>query len=67
MNIAGIATMPFGGGKFARRAIIALAALVAIGAVAARATPYLVVDADSGQVLLQNEATDQWYPARSPS
>ena len=34
-----------------------------MGAVAAQATPYLVADVDSGQVLLQNEATDQWYPA----
>ncbi len=50
-------------GGIARRATIAIAAMLAIGAVAARATPYLVVDADSGQVLLQNEATDQWYPA----
>src|SRR5579871_2780581 len=50
-------------GGIARRAIIAIAGTLAIGAVAAHATPYLVVDADSGQVLLQNEATDQWYPA----
>jgi D-alanyl-D-alanine carboxypeptidase len=55
--------MPFVGGRFARRATLGLAAALAIGTVAARATPYLVVDADSGQVLLQNEATDQWYPA----
>jgi D-alanyl-D-alanine carboxypeptidase len=29
----------------------------------AQATPYLVVDADSDQVLMQNEATAPWYPA----
>jgi D-alanyl-D-alanine carboxypeptidase len=29
----------------------------------AQATPYLVVDADSGQVLMDNEATAVWYPA----
>ena len=54
---------PLGMGGIGRRAIIAIAAMLAIGAVSARATPYLVADADSGQVLLQNEATDQWYPA----
>ena len=30
---------------------------------AAQATPYLVADADSGQVLAQDEATAPWYPA----
>ena len=54
---------PLGMGGIGRRAIIGLAAMLAIGAVSARATPYLVADADSGQVLLQNEATAQWYPA----
>ena len=29
----------------------------------ANATPYLVVDADSGQVLIENELTEVWYPA----
>ena len=29
----------------------------------AQATPYLVVDADSDQVLMENEATAPWYPA----
>jgi D-alanyl-D-alanine carboxypeptidase len=43
--------------------MIGLAAMLAIGAVSAQATPYLVVDADSGQVLMENEATAQWYPA----
>ena len=55
--------MPFGGGRFARRAALGLGAALAIGAVAAQATPYLVADADSGQVLVQDEATAPWYPA----
>ena len=46
--------MPFGGGRFARRASLGLGAALAIGAVAAQATPYLVADADSGQVLVQD-------------
>ena len=53
----------FGGGSTGRRAFIGLAAMLAIGAVSARATPYLVVDADSDQVLAANEATAPWYPA----
>ena len=36
---------------------------VALCAGAAEATPFLVADADSGQVLIQNEATEVWYPA----
>jgi D-alanyl-D-alanine carboxypeptidase len=55
--------MTFDLGGFARRATLGLAAALAIGAVAAQATPYLVADADSGQVLMENEATAQWYPA----
>src|SRR5271156_5018282 len=55
--------MPFGVGGIGRRALIGLAAMLAIGAVSAQATPYLVADADSGQVLMENEATAQWYPA----
>jgi D-alanyl-D-alanine carboxypeptidase len=55
--------MPFGGGGFVRRATLGLTAALAIGTVAAQATPYLVVDADSGQVLMQNDATAPWYPA----
>ena len=55
--------MPFGVGGMGRRALIGLAAMLAIGAVSAQATPYLVADADSGQVLFENEATAQWYPA----
>jgi D-alanyl-D-alanine carboxypeptidase len=52
-----------GVGATGRRAIIGLAAMLALRAVAAQATPYLVVDADSGQVLIQDEATAPWYPA----
>ena len=62
-KLAGNAMMPFGVGGIGRRALIGLAAMLAIGAVSAQATPYLVADADSGQVLMENEATAQWYPA----
>src|SRR5208283_5762624 len=58
--------MPFGVWSVGRRAALAFAAVLALGA-AAQATPYptpfLVVDADSGQVLIDNEATAVWYPA----
>jgi D-alanyl-D-alanine carboxypeptidase len=40
-----------------------VAAALAFGAASAPATPYLVVDADSDQVLMENEATAPWYPA----
>ena len=46
----------------ARRATLGVAALM-LGAASAHATPFLVVDADSDQVLMQNEATQPWYPA----
>ncbi|MGH6796879.1 MAG: D-alanyl-D-alanine carboxypeptidase family protein, partial [Roseiarcus sp.] len=55
--------MPFGVGGIGRRAMLGLAAFIAIGAASAQATPYLVVDADSDQVLIANEATAPWYPA----
>jgi len=55
--------MPFGACSMARHAAIALAALVTIALAPARATPFLVVDADSDRVLIQNEATAVWYPA----
>jgi D-alanyl-D-alanine carboxypeptidase len=55
--------MPFGVGGIGRGAIFGFAAALAIGAVSAQATPYLVADAGSGQVLIDNEATAQWYPA----
>jgi D-alanyl-D-alanine carboxypeptidase len=50
-------------GSIGRRALVGLAAMLAISAVSARATPYLVVDAESGQVLMQDEATAPWFPA----
>jgi D-alanyl-D-alanine carboxypeptidase len=43
--------------------MLGVAAMLALGAGLAQATPYLVVDADSGQVLMDNEATAVWYPA----
>jgi D-alanyl-D-alanine carboxypeptidase len=55
--------MTFGVGGLVRRATLGLAAALALGAVSAQATPYLVVDAGSDQVLAQDEATAQWYPA----
>src|ERR1700691_1649648 len=55
--------MPFGRCWIGRRVLFGLAAALALGAASVQATPYLVVDADSGQVLMENEATAQWYPA----
>jgi D-alanyl-D-alanine carboxypeptidase len=55
--------MAFGVGSIGRRAMVGFAAVLAVGAVSAQATPYLVADADSGQVLIENEATAAWYPA----
>jgi D-alanyl-D-alanine carboxypeptidase len=55
--------MPFGWRSIGRRALYGLAAALGVGAVSAQATPYLVVDADSDQVLMENEATAPWYPA----
>ena len=43
--------------------MLGVAVTLALGAGSAQATPYLVVDADSGQVLIDNEATAVWYPA----
>jgi D-alanyl-D-alanine carboxypeptidase len=43
--------------------MLGAAAALALGAAVAQATPYLVVDADSDQVLMENEATAPWYPA----
>jgi D-alanyl-D-alanine carboxypeptidase len=43
--------------------VFGFAAALTLGAVSAQATPYLVVDADSDQVLMANEATAPWYPA----
>ena len=55
--------MPFGRSLIGRRALFGFAVTLALGAASAQATPYLVVDADSDQVLMQNEATAPWYPA----
>jgi D-alanyl-D-alanine carboxypeptidase len=55
--------MPFGVSPIGRLAAGVAVAALALTASAASAAPYLVVDADSGQVLLQNDATEIWYPA----
>src|ERR1700733_8969366 len=55
--------MPFDLWSLGRRAMLSVAVALALRAPAAQATPYLVVDADSGQVLIDNEATAVWYPA----
>src|ERR1700723_1252856 len=55
--------MPFGWCSIGRRAFYGVAAALALGAASAQATPYLVVDADSDQVLMEKEATAPWYPA----
>ncbi len=55
--------MPFGWRSIGRRALLGFGAALALGAASAQATPYLVVDADSDQVLMENEATAPWYPA----
>ena len=55
--------MPFGRCSIGRRALFGLAAALALGAASVQATPYLVVDADSDQVLMENQATAPWYPA----
>src|SRR5580692_9169368 len=55
--------MPFGRCWIGRRVLFGFAASLALGAASVQATPYLVVDADSDQVLMENEATAPWYPA----
>jgi D-alanyl-D-alanine carboxypeptidase len=55
--------MPLGRRSIGRRALFGFAAALALGAASAQATPYLVVDVDSDQVLMENEATAPWYPA----
>ena len=55
--------MPFGRCSIGRRVLFGFAAALALGAASVQATPYLVVDADSDQVLMENEATAPWYPA----
>ena len=55
--------MPFGVRPVGRLVTFGFGVCFALGARAAEMTPYLVADADSGQVLIQNEATEAWYPA----
>ena len=56
--------MPFGRSSIGRFAsYLASPSRWPLARRAAQATPYLVVDADSDQVLMQNEATAPWYPA----
>ena len=55
--------MPFGVWSLGRAAALGLTASLALCSTSAFATPYLVADADSGQVLIENEATAVWYPA----
>jgi D-alanyl-D-alanine carboxypeptidase len=55
--------MSLGWCSIGRRIALGFAAALALGAAASQATPYLVVDADTDQVLMQNEATAPWYPA----
>jgi D-alanyl-D-alanine carboxypeptidase len=55
--------MSLGWCSVGRRIALGFAAALALGAAASQATPYLVVDADTDQVLMQNEATAPWYPA----
>jgi D-alanyl-D-alanine carboxypeptidase len=57
--------MPFGVWSVGRRGAFGFGVALALGgvALATEPTPFLVVDADSGQVLIQNEATEAWYPA----
>ena len=55
--------MPYGVSSLARRAFCALVSVAALGAMSAEATPFLVADADTGQVLINNDGADVWYPA----
>jgi len=55
--------MPLDLWSLGRRAMLGVAFTLALGAASAQAAPYLVVDADSGQVLMDSEATAVWYPA----
>src|ERR1700689_4331035 len=55
--------MPLGRCSIGRRALFGFAIVLALGAASVKATPYLVVDADSDQVLMENEATAPWSPA----
>jgi D-alanyl-D-alanine carboxypeptidase len=45
------------------RLVFALVPLALLAASAARAEPYLVADFDSGDVLMQSDSTEPWFPA----
>jgi D-alanyl-D-alanine carboxypeptidase len=45
------------------RILAATIGALTFGIAGAIATPYLVVDADSGQALIENESTTPWFPA----
>ena len=49
--------------RMTSRRVTLAAAVFLMGASAASAAPYLVVDAESGQALIENQATQPWYPA----
>ena len=55
--------MHFGVWSVGRRTAFGFGLSVSLCAGAAQATPFLVADVDTGQVLIQNEATEVWYPA----
>src|SRR5271166_2875061 len=55
--------MPFGVWSLGRGAAFGFAASLVLSATSVSATPYLVADVDSGKVLIENEATEVWYPA----
>ena len=56
--------MPFGARSVGRLAAILLRSLArAWRRRATETTPFLVADADSGQVLIETKATEAWYPA----
>ncbi len=49
--------------KFRLALALVLAPLALLAAGGARAEPYLVADFDSGDVLMQSDATEPWFPA----
>jgi D-alanyl-D-alanine carboxypeptidase len=61
--LRGTQIMRFGRRWIGRRVLFGFAVALGLGAASVQATPYVVVDADSDQVLMQNEATAPWYPA----
>src|SRR5271165_1811682 len=59
----GSRTMPSGVWSLWRRVMFGLVTAILFCAGPAAAGPYLVVDAASGQVLIENEGAAVWYPA----